>query len=172
VPSSQVSLAATLEATLTNNAPIEFDISAKIGESTGVSFQGDLEGTWNQAFGLSWLSFKNVEASIAFKSGAIQTFDIDGDIQVQFLDADSTSVTINLQGPTFQDWSVEVEVFVSNVQALLQGVGLTAPALTAEISMMTSLILTSYAAGGNKAGLTLSGSALVQGGGALATDVS
>ncbi len=66
----QVELTTTLEASLANNPqPIQFDLEADVTGESSITLEGDLDGTWNDPFGLSWMSLKNVDTQLVFQSG-------------------------------------------------------------------------------------------------------
>lgn len=147
-----------------DGSTLTFMISATVDpDADTVDFDGQMQGTWNNPFGLDWLTLANLATQLNFQNGQLSVLQIQGTIDISWGDATSTSVTIALQGPGFTDWAFSFTVVIEDLYVFLTSVVKEAnpPQDTHSIIVTATVSLASYAQDGIKQGLSLSGSALI-----------
>jgi hypothetical protein len=81
-----------------------------------------IPGTWDNPFGLTWLTLSGVTAALQFSTGTLSSFTIQGGMQLTFGMATGNSVSVTLNAPDYKDWSVSLLVFIPDVSTLLENV--------------------------------------------------
>eukprot|EP01114_Cavostelium_apophysatum_P014145 TRINITY_DN358_c0_g1_i1.p1 TRINITY_DN358_c0_g1~~TRINITY_DN358_c0_g1_i1.p1 ORF type:complete len:1260 (-),score=408.34 TRINITY_DN358_c0_g1_i1:42-3821(-) len=166
-PTSEVRLTSSL---LYNYEPqketLTFDVYAQISgtsQQNTIAFGGSMEGTLDPAFGLSWLSLSNLEASLTISNGVIQAFSLQGTANVSFGALSDASVTIIIPGPTFSEFSFSITVLIDNMKTFLDSVGDPSrnPQLASEVSLDGTLTISTFAHDNYQAGITIDGDAML-----------